>query len=128
MTRIAITLAAAAAALLAAPANAQHGPPVSSDKTVNLQGDPGAFGVEERMMPFYQVLLETHKQGDKADLAVMEGRIRALLPTLSGGQAPSKAMEDHVMGVAHQALALGVSNPKMFESYKAFMAEMMGPQ
>ena len=46
---------------------------------------------------------------------------------MAGGKA-SKEMEDHVLGVAHQALALGVSNPKMFDSYETFMATMMGPQ
>ena len=44
--------------------------------------------------------------------------------TFNGGKPVSKAMEDHVLGVAHQALALGVSNPKMFESYKTFMTTM----
>jgi hypothetical protein len=52
-----------------------------------------------------------------------------MLPAaFNGGKPVSKAMEDHVLGVAHQALAMGVGNPKMFEGYKAFMDTMLGPQ
>jgi len=127
MNRILITLAAAAAAL-ATPAFAQHAPP-SGDKAVSLQGPQGAFAAEQVMKPFYEILLEAHKQGDKADLTAMEAKIKAMIPAaFNGGKPVSKAMEDHVLGVAHQALAMGVSNPKMFESYKAFMATMLGPQ
>ena len=126
MNRI-LALALASAALLGAPAFAQHGQAVEG-KTVDIQGPRGAFGEREKMLPFFEILLETHKQGDKADLTAMENKIRALLPTLTDGQKPTKAMEDHVLGVAHQAIALGVSNPKMFESYETFMATMAGPQ
>jgi hypothetical protein len=103
--------------------------PQAGDKTASLQGPQGAFADKTVMMPFYEILLEAHKQGDKADLAAMETKIKAMLPAgFNGGKPVSKAMEDHVLGVAHQALALGVSNPKMFESYKTFMTTMTGPQ
>ena len=129
MTRtIAIVLAAVAAtAGLVAPAQAQsHGNP-QGNSTVNIQGPQGAFAEKAVMMPFFNGLKEAHGLGDKVDLAAMEDKIRALVPTLAGGQ-PSKAMEDHVLGVAHQALAMGVGKPKMFESYETFMAEMLGPE
>jgi hypothetical protein len=101
----------------------------AGDRTASLQGDQGSFADKNVMMPFYEILLEAHKQGDKADLAAMEAKIKAMLPAgFNGGKPVSKAMEDHVLGVAHQALALGVSNPKMFESYKTFMTTMTGPQ
>ena len=122
-----IALALASVALLGAPAFAQHAPTVEG-KTVDIQGPRGPFGEKEKMMPFFEILLETHKQGDRADLNAMENKIRALLPKLTDGQKPTKATEDHVLGVAHQAIALGVSNPKMFESYETFMATMAGPQ
>ncbi len=124
MTRTAV-LAAIAAFVLAAPAYAQHAP-AQGEKSANLQGDPGPFADKKTMMPFFNILLEAHNQGEKADLPAMEAKIRTLVPALMGGKS-SKAMEDHVLGVAHQALALGVSNPKMFESYETFMAAMMGP-
>jgi hypothetical protein len=123
-----MTIVFAAAALLAAPAFAQHGPPAGGDRTVNLQGDPGPFADKDTLMPFYQVLLDAHKQGDKADLEVVEEKIRTLIPKFTGGTKPSKSMEDHILGVAHQALAMGVGNPKMFDSYETFLAAMMGPQ
>ena len=129
MTRTtAIILAAVVATTgLAAPALAQqHGSP-QGDSTVNIQGTQGAFADKAVMMPFFNVLKEAHDLGDKVDLAAMENKIRALAPTLAGGQ-PSKAMEDHVLGLAHQALAMGVAKPKMFESYETFMTEMLGPE
>ena len=127
MTRTFI-LAIAAASMLSAPAIAQHGSP-QADKTVSLQGDQGAFGEEAQMRPFFEILLETHKQGDKADLKAMEEKIvrRAEL-MFNDGKPISKGMQDHVLGVAHQALAIGVSNPKIFESYESFMTLMAGPQ
>lgn len=127
MTRT-FVLAVAAVSILSGPALAQHAP-ASSDKTVSLQGDQGAFGQEAQMRPFFEILLEAHKQGDKADLKAMEEKIirRAEL-MFSDGKPISKGMQDHVLGVAHQALAIGVSNPKIFESYESFMTLMAGPQ
>lgn len=123
-----ILSAASAVALFAGIANAepQHAPPAG--KAVDLQGLPPEDQREKMMMPFYNVLLEAHKQGDKVDLDALEAKIHTLAVEMSGGKAPSKEMEDHIMGVAHQAIAMGVSNPKMFESYKTFTAAMMGPQ
>ena len=108
-------------------ADAQTAP--QADKTASLQGPQGPFADKSVMMPFYQILLEAHNQGEKADLQAMETKIKAMIPgAFNSGKPVSKAMEDHVMGVAHQALAMGVGNPKMFESYKAFMDTMLGPQ
>src|SRR5690349_2222603 len=99
----------------------------AGDKTASLQGPQGAFADKSVMVPYYQILLEAHNQGDKAYLEAMETKIKAMLPAAFGGGKPvSKAMEDHVLGVAHQALALGVGNPKMFGSYEAFMTTMLG--
>ena len=113
-------------------ADAQTAPQVNqkeADKTTSLQGPQGAFADKKVMMPFYEILLEAHKQGEKADLQAMETKIKAMLPAAFGGGKPApKAMEDHVLGVAHQALAMGVGNPKMFDSYEAFMTTMLGPQ
>ena len=123
----------AALALLAltssAIAQAQtHGAP-QGNTTVNVQGPQGPFADRTVMVPFYEMLRDAHNQGDKADLDALETKIKAMLPGMfNGGQPVSKALEDHVLGVAHQALALGVSNPKMFDSYEAFMAAMVGPQ
>ncbi|HEV7693989.1 MAG TPA: hypothetical protein VGO52_24360, partial [Hyphomonadaceae bacterium] len=79
------------------------------DKTTSLQGPQGAFADKSVMMPFYQILLEAHNQGEKADLQAMETKIKAMLPAaFNGGKPVGKAMEDHVLGVAHQALAMGV--------------------
>ena len=130
LTRIAAVLAAAAlgaagAALAEPQAGAQnpHG---------NLQGPPGPFADSDLMKRFYQTLLETHKQGDKADLDAMEAKIRIMAEEMraqiGSTKIGQKEFEDHVMGIAHQALALGVSNPKMFDSYESFKAAMMGPQ
>jgi hypothetical protein len=119
-------LAAVSALALAGPALAQHAPPPNGP-TVSLQGPPGSFTADGHMKKAYEILLEAHKQGDKADLEAMEAKIRVLAAEMAGGKA-SKEMEDHVLGVAHQALALGASNPKMFDSYEAFIAAMMGPQ
>jgi len=119
-----VTNADAQSAHLAPQADKQAG-----DKTASLQGPQGAFADKSVMMPFYQILLEAHNQGEKADLAAMEAKVKAMLPAaFNGGKPVGKAMEDHVLGVAHQALALGVGNPKMFASYEAFMTTMMGPQ
>jgi hypothetical protein len=117
-------------AQIAHPApQAGHPAPQAGDKTVDIQGPQGAFADEKKMTAFYEIILEAHKQGDKADINVMETKIKAMIPAaFNGGKPVPKAMEDHVLGVAHQALALGVSNPKMFESYKTFMATMMGPK
>lgn len=106
----------------------QHGAS-TGDTTVNVQGPQGAFADKKVMVPFYEMLRDAHNQGDKADLDALEAKVKAMLPdAFNGGKPVSKAMEDHVLGVAHQALALGVSNPKMFDSYETFMAAMMGPQ
>ena len=126
-TAAAIVLAVA----MSAHALAQHPPAAQSpggQTTKNLQGDPGQFATPEAMEPFYEVLLEAHKQGDKVDLAAMEAKLVVVIEKgFNGGKPVSKAFADQVLGVAHQALAMGVSNPKMFESYKTFMATMMGP-
>jgi len=123
----AIALIALTAVAGAAQAQA-HGAP-QGDTTVNVQGPQGPFADQKVMMPFYELLRDAHNQGDKADLDAVETKVKAMLPAaFNGGQPVSKAMEDHVLGVAHQALALGVSNPKMFDSYEAFMAAMLGPQ
>jgi hypothetical protein len=125
---LAIPALALSVAGVVAHAQAVH-PAPSAGASANLQGPQGAFADEKVMMPFYQTLLEAHRQGDKADLEAMEAKVKAMIPgAFNGGKPVSKAMEDHVLGVAHQALAMGVSNPKMFESYKAFMAAMLGPQ
>ena len=122
------TIAIAAAALALAGAASAQTPPASKDVTVDIQGAAGSgFSDPKIMTPFYEILRDTHLQGPKADLDVMEEKIRAMVPTLTGGQKPSVAMEDHVLGVAHQALAMGVANPKMFASYKDFMTAMLGP-
>jgi hypothetical protein len=111
---------------LAAPAFAQH-PPAPNGPTASLQGPPGPFAADGPMKKGYEIMRDAHNQGDKVDLEAFETKIRALAAEMAGGKA-SREMEDHVLGVAHQALALGVSNPKMFASYEAFMATMMGPQ
>ena len=124
-------LAAIALLGLAAAGAAQaqtHGAP-QGDKTVNVQGPQGPFADRKMMEPFYQLLRDAHNQGDKADLDAVETKVKAMLPDMfNGGKPVSKAMEDHVLGVAHQALAMGVGNPKMFDSYETFMAAMLGPQ
>jgi hypothetical protein len=127
----ALALSVAGTAFVARHADAQtaHPAPQGGSKTVDIQGPQGQFADKSVMMPFYQILLEAHNQGDKADIAAMETKIKAMMPAaFNGGKPVSKAMEDHVLGVAHQALALGVSNPKMFESYDTFLATMMGPR
>lgn len=124
-----LILAAATTLILAGQAFAQHPAPPSGGKTVDLQGDQGAFGDQTHMRAFYEIVLEAHKQGDKADLKAMEEKItrRAEL-MFNDGKPISKGMQDHVLGVAHQAIAMGVSNPKIFESYESFMAQMAGPR
>ena len=108
---------------------AGHPAPQAGGKTVDIQGPQGAFADRKVMTSFYEIILEAHKQGEKADINAMETKIRAMIPgAFNGGKPVSKAMEDHVLGVAHQALALGVSNPKMFDSYEVFMATMVGPK
>ena len=111
-----------------ADAQTPHTAPLTGH-TANLQGPQGPFADEKVMKPFYEILRDAHNQGEKADLAAMETKIKAMIPNmLNGGKPVTKAMEDHVLGVAHQALAMGVGNPKMFESYQAFMTTMLGPQ
>jgi hypothetical protein len=108
---------------------AGHPAPQAGSKTVDIQGPQGAFADKKVMTEFYEIIRDAHKQGDKADLTAMETKIKAMIPgAFNGGKPVSKAMEDHVLGVAHQALALGVSNPKLFDSYEVFMATMTGPK
>jgi hypothetical protein len=125
---LALALAGTFAAIHHADAQTAH-PVPQAGRTVDLQGDQGAFADQTQMRAFYEILLETHKQGDKADLKAMEEKIvrRAEL-MFNEGKPISKGMQDHVLGVAHQALALSVSNPKIFESYESFMAQMAGPK
>jgi hypothetical protein len=105
---------------------AQH-PPQAAGPTVNIQGPPGPFAADGPMKKGFEILRDAHKQGDRVDLEAMEAKMRAVANEMAGGKA-SKETEDHILAVAHQALALGVGNPKIFDSYEAFMAAMMGPQ
>jgi hypothetical protein len=128
-TALLAALALAGAAHAQTPPHGAHPETQAGSKTVDIQGPQGAFADKSVMMPFFNILLEAHNQGDKADLPAMESKIRAMIPAaFNSGKPVSKAMEDHVLGVAHQALALGVSNPKLFDSYEVFMATMVGPK
>jgi hypothetical protein len=125
---LAIPALALSVAGVVAHAQAVH-PAPSASPTIDLQGPQGAFGDQVHMRAFYEILLEAHKQGDRADLEAMEAKITRRTELMFGGGKPvSKELQDHVLGVAHQGLAMGVSNPKIFESYESFMAQMAGPK
>src|SRR5262249_30411710 len=109
MKHTVIALVAIAAVAGVAQAQTQTSAAPQTDKTVNVQGPQGPFADKKIMMPFYEMLRDAHNQGDKADLDALEAKVKAMLPdAFNGGKPVSKAMEDHVLGVAHQALALGV--------------------
>jgi hypothetical protein len=126
--RAAVGIAAVSAFSVAALAWAEPqagGQPV----TKSLQGGQPA-GMEEAIRLFYQVMIDAGaKNGvDRVDVPALETKVRGLSHNFAAGHDLSpQQMEDHVVDMTHQLLAIGKKDPKIFDNLEAFTIALRGP-
>jgi hypothetical protein len=131
MQRVGLAAAIASAAafgVVAAAAAEQHAGQHHAPATKSLQEHP--IGVEDpRLHAFYDMLVEARARGaDKVD-AALEKKVREMARNYPAGHGlDAKSWEDHVVDMAGQMLAIGKTDPKVFQSYENFVVGLRGPQ
>jgi hypothetical protein len=131
MQRVGLAAAIASAAafgVVAAAAAEQHVGQHHAPAAKSLQEHP--IGVEDpRLQAFYDMLVEARARGaDKVD-AALEKKVREMARNHPAGHGlDAKSWEDHVVDMAGQMLAIGKTDPKVFQSYENFVVGLRGPQ
>jgi hypothetical protein len=130
MNRTIMTAAIAAATLGMGHCAATAQPPASGPAvTKSLQGEQQA-SMDTAIHMLYDVIMAARaKNGpDKIDVAALDQQVRDLSRSFAGSHdLTPKAMEDHVVDMTHQMLAIGKKDPKIFESPETFAVAMRGP-
>lgn len=119
---------AAASGVLATAAAEQHASQQNGAVTKSLQEHPVSAD-DPRLRPFYDLLVEARARGADTVDAELEKDVRDMARTLPAGHGlGQKAWEDHVVDMAGQMLAIGKTDPKVFESFERFVVGLRGPQ
>jgi hypothetical protein len=126
---IAAAAGIAAAVSLGVAAIAWAEPQAGQPVTKSLQGEP-SVSMETAIKMLYDMMIEAGvKAGpDKVDVAALDVKVREMSHSLSAGHdLTPKQMEDHVVDMTHQMLAIGKKDPKIWDSVASFSAAMRGP-
>jgi hypothetical protein len=98
--------------------------------TKSLQGGQPASGMDEAIRQFYQLMVDAGaKKGvDTVDVPALEAKVRVLSHNFQAGHdLTPQQMEDHVVSMTHQMLAIGKKDPKVFDNLQAFTTALRGP-
>jgi hypothetical protein len=130
MNRTIMTAAIAAATLGMGHCSAAGQQPASGPAvTKSLQGEQHA-SMDTAIHMLYDVIMAARaKNGpDKIDVVALDQQVRELSRSFSGSHdLTPKAMEDHVVDMTHQMLAIGKKDPKIFDSVETFAVALRGP-
>ena len=107
-------------------AQAQHG-----DRTVSLQGgaDHAVWRDNPQFRAFYALTKESFANGPaKVDFPVYQEKSFAIFREFGRamGMAP-EAMVDHLKAIPGQMLQIVADDPKVLDSYEAFIVALNGP-
>lgn len=129
MSRLPRIALAFTAALIAAPALAQHAPPAPSS-TANLQGNDGhAWTQNPNMKRFYELSKATLGPGaPKLDFPAYQAKSYAIFRDFgrSMGMSP-EGMVDHLKLIPGQVVQIAKEDPHALDTYDTFIEAMIGP-
>ena len=127
-----IAAALLATAGVAAGAQAQHGAPAPAGQSANLQGeDPRKFMDNPQMRAFYDLSVATLRPGaPPLDLKAYEQKSYVIFHAF--GEARAKGggpgMVDHLKLIPGQVVKIARDDPKVLDSFDAFIDAMVGPK
>jgi len=130
MNRTIMTAAIAAATLGMGHCAAIGQPPASGPAvTKSLQGEQHV-SMDTAIRKFYDLMVAAGARNgaDKVDVVALDKQIREMSHDFAAGHdLTPKQMEDHVVDMAHQLLAIGKKDPKTFDSFENFSVALRGP-
>lgn len=125
---LALGIATASAASVVTTAAAEQHVQQHAPVTKSLQEHP-LSAQDPQLRAFYKLLVDARARGAEAVNADLEKKVRELARGQSPGHGlDAKGWEDHVVDMAGQMLAIGKTDPKVFQSYEQFVVGLRGPQ
>jgi hypothetical protein len=117
------------AALSAGPALAQHAPDPPAAHN-NMQGDQSSWINDPHMHAFYDLAVKAFANGpDKVDAARFNQEAMVIFHDFAIARHidPAK-MQDHLKLIPNQIVQIAREDPKVLQSYDAFVVATFGPQ
>jgi hypothetical protein len=122
-----LVAAMAAGAAFAHPDPGKSGPAPAS---VNMQGDQASWINDPHMHAFYQLSVAAFAHGpDKVDQARFEQDAQVIFRDFAVSRHIDPAMmQDHLKLIPGQVVQIAKEDPKVLQSYDAFVVALFGPQ
>ena len=114
----------------AATSAAAHEPAAKAPTTVNIQGDQQSWINDPHMHAFYDLTVRAFARGpDKVDEARFHDDAMAIFRDFAVSRhMPPAAMEDHLKLIPGQVVRIARDDPRVLQSYDAFVVATFGPQ
>jgi hypothetical protein len=113
--------------LHAAAGPAAHAPPPAA-ATKSLQDD-SSWRTDPHIRSFYDLSVQMLGTGKKLDRPAYEARAREIFQAfaVARGMDPA-AMQDHLKAIPGQMIQIAKQDPKVLQSFDAFVVALMGPE